>query len=292
MEYQLTHQTKYTYAHTVGTSHLLLHLTPRAFDRQQVMACDMTISPEPVSREQREDYFGNGVTDVVIRDQHTELVITSNARVKVQADQDILLDLSPTWQQVADMLRTPTTLDSLDAARFSFPSPQISLNEARGFALDLFTPGKPLLRLAMELTEYIYREFDYQGGVTDVYTPVPQLLTARTGVCQDFAHVAIACLRARGLAVRYVSGYLLNQPPPGQARLVGADASHAWFSIWCPEFGWVDFDPTNNKRAQNEHITLAWGRDFSDVSPTRGFIHGGGAQTLEVGVDVMPINTL
>lgn len=289
MEYQLTHTTHYRYAHPVGTSHQLLHLTPRQFARQQVYNNRISIQPAPASQQQRKDYFGNSVTDMVIRDQHTELLINSHARVNVQADQDILLDLSPPWQQVADIVRIPTSQESWDAARFCFPSTQITLGEARSYAAPLFVPGKPLLRLAMELTEQIYHEFEYQGGVTDVYTPVPTVLQARTGVCQDFAHLAIACLRAFGLSARYVSGYLLNQPQQTQTHLTGADASHAWFSLWCPEFGWVDFDPTNNMRAQNEHITLAWGRDYGDVSPTRGFIHGGGQQTLEVAVDVMPV---
>lgn len=291
MEYQVSHTTHYSYAHPVGTSYQLLHLSPRQFARQQVVASSISIEPEPISQAQREDYFGNTVTDMVIRDQHSELIIESRSRVKVQADQDILLELSPPWQQVAEISRIPTSQDAWDAARFCFPSAQITLAEARSYAQPLFTPGKPLLRLAMELTEQIYREFEYQGGVTDIYTPVPTILSAKTGVCQDFAHVAIACLRSFGLAARYVSGYLLNEPKAGQPRLVGADASHAWFSIWCPEFGWVDFDPTNNVRTQNEHITLAWGRDYSDVSPTRGFIHGGGEQTLKVAVDVMPIKT-
>jgi transglutaminase-like putative cysteine protease len=151
------------------------------------------------------------------------------------------------------------------------------------------TPGKPLLRLAMELTEQIHADFDYRGGVTDIFTPVPSVLEARAGVCQDFAHLGIACLRGWGLPARYVSGYLLTQPPHEQPRLTGADASHAWLSVWCPEFGWVDFDPTNNIQAQTEHITLGWGRDYSDVSPTRGYIRGGGAQQLKVAVDVIPI---
>jgi transglutaminase-like putative cysteine protease len=289
MEYQVSHTTHYSYAHPVGTSYQLLHLTPRQFSRQQVLASSISIQPQPISQAEREDYFGNSVTDMVIRDQHSELIIESRARVKVLADQDILLDLSPPWQQVAEISRIPTSQDAWDAARFCFPSAQITLAEARSYAKPLFTPGKPLLRLAMELTEQIYREFEYQGGVTDIYTPVPAVLSAKTGVCQDFAHVAIACLRSFGLAARYVSGYLLNEPKAGQPRLVGADASHAWFSIWCPEFGWVDFDPTNNVRTHNEHITLAWGRDYSDVSPTRGYIHGGGQQTLKVAVDVMPI---
>ncbi len=289
MEYDLSHTTHYRYAHPVGTSHQLLHLTPRAFERQRVLASSIRIEPTPVSLVERDDYFGNRVTDMIIREAHTELAIVASARVDVQADQDILLDLSPPWEHVVEIVRIPTSQDAWDAGRFCFPSPQVSLSDARAYAGPLFTLGKPMLRLAMELTEQIFEQFDYQGGVTDVYTPVPTVLNARQGVCQDFAHVGIACLRSFGLPARYVSGYLLNQSANSETHLTGADASHAWFSVWCPEFGWVDFDPTNNMRAQNEHITLGWGRDYSDVSPTRGFIYGGGEQTLEVAVDVVPV---
>ncbi len=289
MEYEISHRTRYSYEHPVSTSYQLLHLTPRQFNKQRVVSTQLTVDPSPISLLQRIDYFGNTVTDVVIRDSHNVFAITSQARIDVRADEEILLDLSPPWEQVAEMVRLATKADAWDAGRFCYPSPQISLQQARAYADPLLTAGKPFLRLAMELTESIYNEFDYQGGVTDAYTPVPDVLQARTGVCQDFAHVGIACLRAFGLPARYVSGYLLTQSTNGQPRLTGADASHAWFSVWCPEFGWVDFDPTNNMRAQNEHITLGWGRDFSDVSPTRGFIHGGGKQTLEVAVDVLPV---
>jgi transglutaminase-like putative cysteine protease len=289
MEYQLRHTTQYRYAHPVGTSYQLLHLSPRPFDRQQVLTHSVTIAPTPVIQQQRTDYFGNTITDMVIRDQHSVLIIEARAHVIVHTDQSILLELSPPWEQVSQRARYPQDDSSFEAAKYCFPSTQITLSEARRYAAPLFTPGKPLLRLAMELTAQIYQEFEYQGGVTDIYTPVPAILNARTGVCQDFAHVAIACMRAFGIPARYVSGYLLNQPSEGASRLVGADASHAWFSVWCPEFGWVDFDPTNNVRTHNEHITLAWGRDYSDVSPTRGFIHGGGEQTLEVAVEVTPI---
>jgi len=238
--------------------------------------------------ESRTDFFGNPVTDFFIRDPHEELTIISDSCVTVFANEDILLDLSPSWEQAAVLARDAITDEAREAGRFCFLSPQITLQGAREYAADLMTPGKPLLRLAMELTEQIYHDFDYRGGVTDVYTPVPEVLDARAGVCQDFAHLGIACLRASGLPARYVSGYLLTQPAEGQPRLMGADASHAWFSVWCPEFGWVDFDPTNNIQTQSEHITLGWGRDYSDVSPTRGYIHGGGNQQLEVAVDVVP----
>jgi transglutaminase-like putative cysteine protease len=241
-----------------------------------------------VSFEQREDYFGNLVTDIVIRSRHDSLSITSQAQVDVNDEEQILLDLSPPCEQVAATVREPVDAEAWDAARFCFPSPRVALDSARRYAERILTPGTPFLRAVESLTACIYEEFEYQGGVTDVFTPVPDVLDARQGVCQDFAHLAIACLRAFGLPARYVSGYLLTRPPEGQPRLTGADASHAWFSVWCPEFGWVDFDPTNNLRPKDEHITLGWGRDYGDVSPTRGFIHGGGSQRLSVSVDVSP----
>ncbi len=288
MEYRVSHTTSYEYAHPVGSSYQSLHLTPRQFIRQSVKNTSIRVSPDPLSVEQRTDFFGNQVTDLFIRDPHAELNIHAESTVIVRAHEEILLDLSPTWEQVAMLMQSPLSSDAHEAGRFCFPSQQITLAAARDYVAPLLTPGKPLLRLAMELTEQIYRDFEYRGGVTDVYTPVPSVLEARAGVCQDFAHLGIAALRAYGLPARYVSGYLLTRPPEGQPRLTGADASHAWFSLWCPEFGWADFDPTNNIQAQSEHITLGWGRDYSDVSPTRGFIRGGGTQQLKVAVDVTP----
>jgi transglutaminase-like putative cysteine protease len=281
--------THYRYEHPVGSSYQSLHVTPRQFARQSVGQATLAVTPEPLNLERRTDFFGNPVTDLFIRDPHAELIIQADSNVTVLTNEDILLDLSPTWEQTANLARMADGDDAREAGRFCFPSPAITLDGVLGYASELFTPGKPLLRLAMELTARIYGDFDYRGGVTDVYTPVPEVLEARAGVCQDFAHLGIACLRSRGLPARYVSGYLLTQPAEGQPRLTGADASHAWFSVWCPEFGWVDFDPTNNIQAQSEHITLGWGRDYSDVSPTRGFIRGGGTQQLEVAVDVVPI---
>ena len=289
MEYQIRHSTRYRYEHPVGSSYQSLHLTPRQFDRQSVETSSIVVSPEPLSAETRTDFFGNRVTDLFIRDPHEELTILAESSVSVRSNDDILLDLSPSWDQTAELARLATTNEAMEAGRFCFPSPQITLSGVHEYSAALFTSGKPLLRLAMELTEQIYRDFQYRGGVTDVYTPVPEVLQARAGVCQDFAHLGLACFRAHGVPARYVSGYLLTQPAQGQPRLTGADASHAWFSVWCPEFGWVDFDPTNNIQTQAEHITLGWGRDYSDVSPTRGFIRGGGQQQLSVAVDVIPM---
>ncbi|TNF86784.1 MAG: transglutaminase family protein [Gammaproteobacteria bacterium] len=287
--YQIVHRTHYEYAHPVSSSYQHLHLTPRSFAKQNVMSSDLLIEPAPTSTQTRQDYFGNPVTDIVIRSRHESLNITSRALLDVNVYENILLDLSPPWEAVAALVSEPESRDAWDAARFCYPSPHIDPREALAYAESSMAPGRPFLRSVEQITARIYEDFTYQGGVTDVQTPVEDVLRAGAGVCQDFAHLAIACVRAFGLPARYVSGYLLTRPPQGQPRLTGADASHAWISVWCPEFGWVDFDPTNNHRPRDEHITLGWGRDYSDVSPTRGFIHGGGSQQLEVSVDVTPV---
>ncbi len=289
MEYRISHRTHFTYEHLVGSSYQSLHLTPRSFDRQDVHRASISVSPTPLNQSERTDFFGNTVTDLFLRDPHGSLTIVAESNVVVHGNENVLLDLSPSWEVAAQAARSALTDEARAAGRLCFPSPHVMLDGAREYTAPLMTPGKPLLRLAMELTEQIYKDFEYNGGVTEIYTPVPEVLAARAGVCQDFAHLGLACFRAWGLPARYVSGYLLTQPPEGQPRLTGADASHAWFSVWCAEFGWVDFDPTNNIQAQTEHITLGWGRDYSDVSPTRGYIHGGGTQQLEVAVDVMPV---
>ncbi|MCZ6618098.1 MAG: transglutaminase family protein [Gammaproteobacteria bacterium] len=289
MRYQVSHTTRFHYAQPVASSYQLLHLTPRSFKEQQVLSTQLSVEPEPVSLQQRTDYFGNAVTDVVIQQRHQELIITNHLKVDVRADQEIMMDLSPPWESISESMQVPLDDDARHASKYCFPSPRISLETVVEYARASFTRGRPLLRAAMEITQRIFEDFEYQGGVTDVYTPVSHILEAHAGVCQDFAHLGIACLRSFGLPARYVSGYLFTQTVDGKPRLTGADASHAWFSVWCPEFGWVDFDPTNNLRPQNEHITIGWGRDYSDVSPTRGFIRGGGAQELHVAVDVRAV---
>lgn len=289
MRYRLKHVTRFSYASPVATSRQRLHLTPRAFEHQQVRNARIYSEPAPSERTEGDDYFGNPVLDLTIRTEHRILEITSEAIVDVLPRQEFLLDLSPAWNSVAESLKHPGSDEQWDASRFCYPSPWVDVSGVHQYAQITFSDGKPLLRAAMELTERIYREFTYQGGVTDVYTPVDTVLRSRKGVCQDFAHLAIACLRAFGLPARYVSGYLLNQPATGETKLIGADASHAWLAVWCPEFGWVDFDPTNNLLTGEEHITVAWGRDYGDVAPTIGVIHGGGRQKLSVAVDVQSI---
>jgi transglutaminase-like putative cysteine protease len=192
---------------------------------------------------------------------------------------------SPPWETIRDQLAD----HAHEAYQYVFASPHVAGNDdVRDYALQSFPPSRPILAAAMDLTERIFRDFQFRGGVSDVYTPVSEVLAMRQGVCQDFAHLAIACLRSLGLAARYVSGYLLTRPPEGQRKLVGSDASHAWVSVFAGEAGWVDFDPTNNVIPGIEHITFAWGRDYGDVSPISGSIVGGGAHEVTVAVDVNP----
>lgn len=284
----LSHRTGFRYARPVSISHQLLRLTPRSFERQQVLSASIEVSPSPESTSWRTDAYGNRLTEIFVQSDHDELRIRAEAQVELLPARSILLDLSPAWEHVAAALQCPATEGAWEAVPFCYPSPQVAPAPALEFAAPLFPPGRPLLAATHALCEAIFSEFEYQGGITDVYTPIAEVLSARKGVCQDFAHLAIACLRAHGLPARYVSGYLHNRRDG--AQLAGADASHAWLSVWCPEFGWVDFDPTNNLMPSQEHITLAWGRDYGDASPTTGFLHGGGSQSLEVEVEVAPIS--
>lgn len=290
MIYDITHRTEIDYAHSVSEAHHILHLMPRNFARQQRVAFVLNVTPQPSVLSARDDYFGNATHHLTLIEPHQSLEIESRSRVEVRAPKEpIDLTGTPAWESVAAGLARADA-ESGDAQQFVFDSPHVSASaQVRDFACQSFTPDRPLLDAAFDLTRRIFDEFEYQGGVSDVSTPVAQVLAMKQGVCQDFAHLQIACLRSVGLAVRYVSGYLLTHPKEGEERLVGADASHAWISVWAGEAGWVDFDPTNGLMPGNEHITIAWGRDFSDVSPNNGFIVGGGAHEVSVGVDVVPV---
>lgn len=289
MLYQVSHQTRFNYAQPVIMSRQLLRMTPRSFEHQTLQRSSVTTQPAAATSSVRDDYFGNQLTDLDIHEEHSALRISANSLVEVRARQDLLLDLSPAWNTVAAGMRVPETRGMWEAARFCFASPRITLEQVSSYASASFTNDRPLLPAVRDLTTRIFQDFEYAGGVTDIYTPITTVLRTRSGVCQDFAHLAIACLRSLGLPARYVSGYLLTRPPPGTERLVGADASHAWFATWCPKFGWVDFDPTNDLLPAEEHITLGWGRDYGDVAPSVGVIRGGGRQQLDVSVDVRPL---
>lgn len=289
MIYDVHHRTQIDYEQQVTEAHHVLHLMPRNFVRQSRIAARISVEPEPSQLTLNEDYFGNVTHHLVVQEPHDQLLLDALSRVEVHPlEQPYVLDASPPWESIAGQLATGEG-SAIAAQQFVFDSPQIATSRpVREYAQSSFEPGRPVLALAMSLTERIFDEFKYEGGVSDVSTPVAEVLEMRRGVCQDFAHLQIACLRSFGLAARYVSGYLLTHPPPGQPKLVGADASHAWLSVWAGDIGWVDFDPTNRLIPDREHITVGWGRDYSDVSPTNGFIVGGGAHEVKVAVDVTP----
>lgn len=291
--YQILHDTHYRYASPVSLAQQLAHLWPRTCPWQRNHAQQLLVSPQPCQRMDGLDVFGNPLTRLVFERPHGELKVSARLRVEVLARPVLDLQASPAWEQARAALSysgQAMSADLLQAARFRFESPYVRLKQAFvDYAAECFSPGRPLLAAVDGLMQKIFTEFSFDAAATQVATPLLQVLEERRGVCQDFAHLMLACLRSMGLSARYVSGYLLTQPPPGQPRLIGADASHAWVSVYCPQQGWVDFDPTNNIRPALEHITLAWGRDFADVSPLRGVILGGGSHDPEVQVTVLPL---
>lgn len=288
MKYRVKHSTEFDYGLTVISAQQLLRLKPRdMFDRQTLHQHDIKLSIAGTEIQEIQDYFGNTVHEVRLHTPHNKLTIDSECLVEVTPRDDILLDLSPAWKSVADAMTVPQTAEHWQAAQFCYPSRHIDVVAAREMAQQFVEPGMPMLRLVLNINRYIHTQFAYKGGVTNVYTKVAEIINKRMGVCQDFAHVAIAAVRALGLPARYVSGYILSQVP-GQPALVGAEASHAWISVFCPKFGWVDFDPTNDQITSEQHITLGWGRDYADVAPTRGSILGGGTQAMNVDVRVRP----
>ena len=291
--YRILHETHYHYDSPVSLAQQLAHLWPRTCAWQRCTAQQLDISPQPSSRRDELDVFGNPITRLAFERPHDELRVNAALTVEVLARPALDVQQSPAWDQTRDSLSyssQPLAPGLIEACRYRFESPYVHLKKTFvGFSESCFPAGRPLLLGAQALMEKIFDEFTFDAQATQVATPLVEVLERRRGVCQDFAHLMLACLRSRGLAARYISGYLLTQPPPGQPRLIGADASHAWVSVYCPVAGWVDFDPTNNVQPALEHISLAWGRDFSDVSPLRGVILGGGVHDPEVRVTVMPL---
>jgi transglutaminase-like putative cysteine protease len=290
MTYRIIHRTTYKYEHPVSVGSHAAYLIPRARPRQHCTSNELRIHPAPAARSDRIDYFGNPVSFFTIQEPHEELRVESFSRVTIAGEQPPWPRESVPWEQVARSL--PASLDpaELDAYQFVFESPRIQPGaEFASYASQSFTPGRPFAEAFRDLAARIHREFRFDAKATTVRTPPAEVLRKRRGVCQDFAHLQIACLRSLNLAARYVSGYLRTYPPAGRPRLIGADASHAWVSAYCPGAGWLDVDPTNDVTPNMSHVTLAWGRDYGDVSPVRGVILGGRDHTLEVGVDMEPI---
>jgi transglutaminase-like putative cysteine protease len=291
MLYRITHATVYEYSEPVDLGHNLVHLQPRSHPRQVLLESALDIDPPPAVTRQRADFFGNPVCYFTVQQPHRRLAVTAQSRVDVTTPAACEPSRSHAWSDVPGLLRAGGDAAAREAYSFAFDSPYVPRDDALAeYAAPSFPPRRPLLEAVLDLTARIHGDFRYDARATTVTTPVRELLTRRAGVCQDFAHLQIGCLRSLGLAARYVSGYVVTNPPPGRPRLVGADASHAWLAVYCPTFGWVDFDPTNNQVPADRHITLAWGRDYNDVTPVRGIVLGGGQSTLRVSVDVTPVD--
>ena len=288
MKYEVTHRTTYHYSEPVTLGHNSAHLTPRTLPRQRCLANRLVVLPAPSALRSWTDYFGNQTTYFTVEEEHRELSVTATSEVTIDPSppEPAAPPLLP-WEEARDTLRRQRAPIDLSAVAFAFESPCVGRDQRLAeYALTSFTPGRPLLEAALDLTGRIFHEFQYDPTATSVATPIMEVFEKRRGVCQDFAHLAIACLRSLGLAARYVSGYLLTDPRPGQAKLVGADASHAWLSLFCPGHGWVDLDPTNNVIPSIRHVTVAWGRDYGDVCPIKGVFLGGGSHWMTVAVDV------
>ncbi|HAM72429.1 MAG TPA: transglutaminase [Verrucomicrobiales bacterium] len=291
MRYEIRHRTAYEYDNDVLLSHHIARLTPRELPHQRCAEHRVETFPNATTRSTHEDHFGNTATFLTLEGAHRRLEITSLNLVEVDTPVPCDPSKTPAWEEVRDRFGLELLPDPIAPVEFVFPSPQIPRRpEFREYARASFPAGCPVLAGALDLSRRIHDDFTFDPRATSVTTPVAEFFKTRRGVCQDFAQFMIACLRSVGLPARYVSGYLETLPPPGQAKLVGADASHAWVSVWCGEPGWVDIDPTNDVRPRDRHVTVAWGRDFSDVSPLRGVIVGSGHHTLSVAVDVTPVS--
>jgi transglutaminase-like putative cysteine protease len=306
VRYRIEHETRYVYSSSVSTSQHVACLRPRELPWQHVGSHALTIDPAPSRVVHREDYFGNALDHFELLRPHRELRVLSRAVVDVlpRAATPPDITLSPPWDSPSgaapapDVSRTNGANANADAAapanlddeQFAYASPYVVIApELERFARVSFPPGRSVLGGAVDLMHRIHAEFRFDPSATTVTTPVTRVLAERHGVCHDFAHLQISCLRALGLRARYVSGYLLTDPPAGQPRLIGADASHAWVSVRCPHHGWVDLDPTNDVIVDRRHVTIAWGRDYGDVSPLRGVLLGGAEHTLTVGVSMVPL---
>lgn len=291
--YVVVHETRYAYEHPVGLSRQIVHLTPRSMPHQTCSKHVLDITPRAEILARTPDTFGNPTTSFVIEADHAELVVRAESWVEVRA-RDIPEDgASPPWETVRDRLayragRKPRPED-LEATRYLYESTRVrNKRELAAWASTCFREGVPILAGMRALMEKIHDDFTFDPKATTVSTPVMDVFEQRRGVCQDFAHLMLSCLRSLGLPARYVSGYILTKPPPGKKRLVGADASHAWVSVYCPDVGWVDADPTNRMIPSLEHVTLGWGRDYDDVIPLRGVLLGGGEHELAIEVTVCP----
>ena len=292
MTYRVTHRTEYRYESPVPSSYGDLYVLPRDAPGQVCRSSVVRIEPQPHDYRERTDFFGNRAAYFAVLEPHTRLTVTAESIVDVSRPAGMLLPVDQAWEAVRDRVHLDPADDAFDARAFVLRSPKVSVSpEVTAYAAESFPPGRALTEALVDLTARIYNDFTYEPGSTSVRTTLDELLECRKGVCQDFAHLAVGCLRSVGLAGRYVSGYLETVPPPGKPRLVGADVSHAWASVFVPDAGWVDLDPTNNRFVSDRYVTNAFGRDYGDVSPLTGVIYTESMKNeLEVSVDVVPLD--
>lgn len=287
MKYQVTHTTRYHYDYPATMCHNLVYQKPLQNEWQQLQHFRYFIDPEPDYLSQRTDFFDNEALFFSILRHHKTLLVEVTSQVELRSTpwHPERFSTSAPWEQVAEWLQSTRARN--DVRQFYLPTEYVKfIPGVREYALQSFTPGRPLLEAAAELNTRIHCDFSFTPGFTDVSTPLERVFEARKGVCQDFAHFQLACLRSLGLAARYMSGYIETLPPPGKPKLIGADASHAWVALFLPDTGWVEFDATNNLVVSDQHIRAATGRDFSDIVPLKGVIYSGGSQQMQVSVDV------
>ncbi|MBY4038551.1 transglutaminase family protein [Rhodococcus fascians] len=297
--YRIKHITTYTYSDRVTSSYGRGFLAPRDMDGQHCVEKSVTVEPPPTDQSFGVDVYGNEDVYFHVTNDHEKLVVTADSLVEVYprpVDETTSWPATAPWESARMAMFDPTRTDAADSARSSavefaldLPTPEVT-DEVRAYAAPSFTPGRPLADVIVDLTHRIFTDFRYLSGSTTVSTTVVDVLAARSGVCQDFARLAIACLRSQGLAARYVSGYLATEPPPGKERMIGVDATHAWAAVWMPDDRWLAFDPTNDQLVDERYATVAWGRDYADVPPLRGVIYTEAEKsTIAVSVDVAPM---
>jgi transglutaminase-like putative cysteine protease len=284
MLYEVTHTTRFSYESPVSRCLNEVHLTPRQLPFQQVRQTGIQVEPAPAFLRHRKDYFGNDVSTFAVIDVHYSLTATAKSLVEVSGREDAL-ESTISWEDARDTIAATEDSSALEASEFIYSSPYVPVvPDMVAFARETFTDGRPLLESATELSHRIHSEFRYTPKSTSIDVPLSEVLRKRHGVCQDFAHVMIGALRSLRLSARYVSGYVRSGP-----RVQGAQASHAWVSVFVPGAGWISFDPTNDMMPSDTHVTLAWGRDYGDVTPVKGVTLGGGGQSIDVEVYVKPV---
>lgn len=290
MRYDILHVTEYEYSDPVPLCHNVARLRPRETERQTCLRHELRVTPAPALLRDWSDLFGNPFASFSVQNPHRTLTVAARSEVEVGPPPGPGSLFPTSWEEARSLLAEARDPDARAAKAFVFESPQIRHDpDLARYAEPSFAPGRPLSEALLDLTRRIHDDFQFVAGATTVGTPVKDVFASRRGVCQDFAHLEIACLRSMGLASRYVSGYIVTEPPPGQPRQVGADASHAWVSAFVPGSGWLDLDPTQGKFADEGHVTVAWARDYDDVAPLKGILLGGRQQSLRVAVDVVPL---